>query len=705
MEKVKIVRDHLLRIWKDKHITKIFLLLFFIALLLSMLYFALLAKSVNVQALKEGLNQSTVIYDKDGDIASTLSTNRTKDVEIHNIPVHVKEAVVAIEDERFYEHNGFDMKGITRSFFQNIFARRITGGGSTITQQLTKNALLSPERTYKRKIEELFLAVEIEKHYEKDEILQMYLNQVYFGAGAWGIEPASKAYFNKEANDLTISEGALLAGLLQSPSARDPYKHYDQAINRRDVVIGKMYELGFISADEKETALKEKIKLTNGSKNSIEREYPYYVDAVLDEAINKYGLTQEEIFTRGYRIHTAMDQNLQSSLEKVYSKDSLFPRGRNGILVQSGAVLIDPKTGGVRGLVGGRGDYVFRGFNRATHMKAQPGSTLKPLAVYTPALESGYTITSTLLDEPVSYDDYSPKNATKTYRGEIPMYVALQDSLNVPAVRLLHDIGLEKGLDSLERFGIPLVKEDEHLGIALGGMYKGISPLKLAEAYSTFPNKGKRNEGHLITRIVGPTGNVIVEFEGKSHTVISKAVANNITSMLLNVVESGTGKGAEVPGIQIAGKTGSTQLPYNDINGTKDQWFVGYTPNLVGAVWLGYDNTDREHYLTGTSSENVLPIFRAIIGHSVPYIENDPFEVPSVNSILGDNNSVSDKNSLKKVKETTEQLEEKVKETTDKLEEKVKEESSKWPLVIEQMKEDFHSVKDKLKDVREKLIQ
>ncbi|MEH7522275.1 PBP1A family penicillin-binding protein, partial [Bacillus sp. JJ1503] len=640
----------------NKHITKIAMLVILTVILGTILFFAFIAATANVETLKEGLKQSTVIYDKNEEVASSLATNRSEGIAIEEMPDYVKNAVVAIEDERFYKHNGFDVKGIARAFFKNIFAGRITGGGSTITQQLTKNALLSSEKTYKRKIEELFLAVEIEKKYKKDEILQMYLNQVYFGSGAWGIDQASNKYFNKGAKDLTISESALLAGLLQAPSALDPFRNYDRAIERRNVVLGKMKEHDMISGDEYEKAITETIQLNEGKGSFIERKYPYYVDAVLDEAIHKYGLTQEEIFTRGYRIYTEMDQNLQSGLEKVYESDYLFPRGRNGVLVQSGAVLLDPASGGVRGLVGGRGSYVFRGFNRATHIKAQPGSTLKPLAVYTPALEEGYQATSMLKDEPMSFEKYKPENASKKYSGEVPMYKAIEESLNVPAVWLLDQIGLEKGIDSLNRFGIPLEKEDEYLGIALGGMHKGISPLKLAEAYSTFPNGGKRKDAHLITKIVGPTGNVIAERKKKTVKVTSKTVANQMTSMLLNVVESGTGKGTKINGVQLAGKTGSTQLPYKDINGTKDQWFVGYTPNLVGAVWLGYDQTDREHYLSSSSSKTVVPLFKSIMENSIPYVEQAEFSTKSVNE------KMTEKEFQEEVEKTIKDSAEKIKE-------------------------------------------
>lgn len=676
------------RFWRNKHITKIVLLILLTVLLLTILFFAFLAATANVQSLKDGLKQSTIIYDKDGDKASSLATNRSEGVTIEELPAYVKNAVVAIEDERFYKHHGFDVKGIARAFFKNLFAGRITGGGSTITQQLTKNALLSSEKTYTRKIEELFLAVEIEKNYEKDEILQMYLNQVYFGSGAWGIDQASNKYFNKSASNLTISESALLAGLLQAPSALDPYRHYERAIERRNVVLGKMKEHQMITEKEYDIAVNEKIRLEEGKGSFIKRDYPYYVDAVLDEAINHYGLTQEEIFTRGYRIYTEMDQNIQAGLEKVYERDSFFPRGRNGVLVQSGAVLLDPQSGGVRGLVGGRGDYVFRGFNRATHIKAQPGSTLKPLAVYTPALEEGYNKTSMLKDEPMSFGTYQPENASKQYAGEVTMNKAVEESINVPAVWLLDKIGLEKGLDSLDRFGIPYEKEDEYLGIALGGMHKGISPLKLAEAYSTFPNNGKRNDAHLITKIVGPTGNVIAERKKKTVKVTSKKTAKEMTSMLLNVVESGTGKRTKINGVQLAGKTGSTQLPYNDINGTKDQWFVGYTPNLVGAVWLGYDKTDRQHYLSRSSSETVVPLFKAIMEQTIPHVERASFSTKSVNEKLLQQDFQEEvgqtiKDSTDKIKEKLPKWKEKLSEGANELEQFGAFLKEKWKKITE----------------------
>lgn len=672
----------MVRFWKERHLTQIFLLVFLVFLLATILFFSFLAWRANVKTLQDGLSQATVIYDKDGDIASTIETNRTEGITLENLPDYIPNAVIAIEDRRFREHTGFDLKGMARAFAGNLISGEITGGGSTITQQLTKNALLSPEKTYKRKIEELFLAVEIEKNYSKNEILTMYLNQVYFGSGAWGIDQASWRYFNKDISQVTISEAAMLAGLLQSPSALDPFKHYDRAMNRRNVVLAAMKEEGMITEEEYIAAKNEKIILEEGGGSYIKRKYPYYVDAVLDEAINEYGLTQEEILTRGYRIYTEMDQNIQAALEQIYKENSPFPKGMNGAIVQSGAVLLDPESGGVRGLVGGRGEYVFRGFNRATHMKAQPGSTLKPLAVYTPALEEGYTKESILKDEPIEFDGYAPENSSRSYQGEVPLYEAVAQSLNIPAVWLLNEIGLEKGMASLEKFGIPLEKEDHYLGIALGGMSKGVSPLQMAEAYSVFANEGKMKDGHLITKIVGPTGNTIAKHNSESTRVTTKKVAKEMTDLLLGVVESGTGKGAQIPGVQLAGKTGSTQLPYNDINGTKDQWFVGYTSNLAGAVWLGYDQTDRQHYLPSSSSETAAPLFKTIMERMQPFMEP---EQDNDESVLSRNNGGEDSQFIKEQKEKLKEQTEKVKEQSEKVKEQIIEEYPTWKEHAEQV--------------------
>lgn len=683
MEQLQRFRGAVKKVWKKAHMNQIILLVGSVCILAFLAFFGYFAATANVESLKKGLEQSTVIYDKDGDVASKISANRTEGVSIKNMPDNLKKAIVAIEDHRFYKHGGFDVKGMTSAFFKNIAAGGITAGGSTITQQLTKNALLSSERTYRRKIEELFLAIEIEKKYTKDEILEMYLNQVYFGHGAYGVQKASKTYFGKNADNLTLSEAAALAGMVNAPTALDPYNHMDKTIKRRNVVLGSMKKYGMINKQQYEEAKKEQLVLENKGEDPIKGKYPYYVDAVLDEAVKKFGLTQDEIMTRGYRIYTEMDQNIQSALEGVYNNNYNFPPGKWDKIVQSGSVLLDPKSGGVRALVGGRGEKVFRGFNRATQLQRSPGSVFKPLAVYTPALEEGYETDSMLKDEKMTFGhNYSPKNYNGQYQGEVPMYKAVEDSINVPTVWLLNEIGIDKGIDAVERFGIPLTDNDRNLSIALGGLSKGVSPFQMAQAYSVFANEGKMEDGHLITKIVGPTGKIIVERKPQESKVTSKKAAKEMTSMLLNVVESGTGKGVNVPGYQIAGKTGSTQVPYNDINGTSDQWFVGYTPNLVGAVWIGYDHTDKDHYLSGLSSQGVVPIFQTIMKSTLKYTDSANFDTDSVNTQIKKKEE-EDHPFRTKAKEFNEKL----KQGSEKLKGKIEEGKSLWKSLEEKIKE------------------
>jgi penicillin-binding protein 2A len=601
------------------------------AVLAFLSFFHLFSEGADVSALNDELSHSTVIFDYKGEVASKISANKQEGVPFDDIPEHIVNAVLAIEDHRFYEHGGVDYQGIARALYKNIKAGGVVEGGSTITQQLTKNALLTSEKTFERKFEEFFLAREVEKQYTKDEILQMYLNRIYFGNGSYGIKRAAMDYFGKELKDVTISEAAMLAGLIKAPSALDPSKNYEGAMERRDVVLHMMHQHGFITEEEKNEAMEEEIELNEQGRDPLRGKYPSYVNHVIDEAIQEYGLTQDEILTGGYRIYTELDVNMQTALEDTYSKDELFPEGTEKQQVQSGAVLLDPKTGGVRALIGGRGDQVFRGYNRATKLKAQPGSVMKPITVAAPALEEGWNVTDLLEDEETDFNGYKPNNYNGKFGGDVPMHEAMKRSLNVPFVWLLDQIGVAKGMKATEKFGIPLQKEDRNLAIALGGFSTGVSPLQMASAYSTFANNGVRPESHAITRIEDPQGNVIAEWKEEKTEVISKEVTDKINSMLLNVVEDGTGRGARLLDREVAGKTGSTQVPIEGIRGTKDQWFVGYTPQLVGAVWVGYDKTDSEHYLTTTSSEGAAKVFKDFMTGALKDVDPVSFNVPSIN--------------------------------------------------------------------------
>jgi penicillin-binding protein 2A len=657
--------------WKQLHLNQVFILTISTIVLGSICLLYYLANGVEVSALEKGFSQVTVIYDKDGNVASKISANKTESVTYEQIPQHMINAVVAIEDHRFFKHNGVDFIGIVRAFVRNTKAGGIVEGGSTITQQLTKNVFLSSEKSYKRKMDEVFLAREIEKEFTKEEILEIYLNTIYFGDGEWGIKRAALHYFGKEVEDLTIDESALLAGLIKAPSALSPYHHLEKATARRDIVLDRMREHNYLSEEQLLVAKNAKVVLNEKGGDSLRGKFPYYVDHVLEEAIIKYGLTQDELLTGGYQIYTELDPIKQEAMELVYKDEGLFPNGTADQIVQSGAILLNPKTGGIQALIGGRGEHVFRGYNRATQLIAQPGSTMKPLAVYTPALENGWKITDELKDEEMVFDRYEPKNYNDQYRGSLPMYTAVRESVNVPAVWLLNEIGLHKGLEALDKFGIPLEKKDRHLGVALGGMDKGVSPLIMAEAYSVFPNGGERIEGHSIVKIVSPNGSVVAEWKGSEVKVTEKDVADKITTLLLDVVENGTGRAAKIPGREVAGKTGSTQVPIEGINGVKDQWFVGYTPELVGAIWIGYDKTDSNHYLTTTSSEGAALIFQKVMTKALENEEAQSFQLTPLAEII---ETEEERDKWKSWID----LEEAVKKDAEKWREKIEKERDKW---------------------------
>jgi penicillin-binding protein 2A len=667
--------------WKQLHLNQVFILTISTIVLGAICLFYYLANGVEVNALEKGFSQATVIYDKDGNVASKISANKTESVTYEQIPQHMINAVVAIEDHRFFKHNGIDFIGIVRAFVRNTKAGGIVEGGSTITQQLTKNAFLSSEKSYKRKMDEVFLAREIEKEFTKEEILEIYLNTIYFGDGEWGIKRAALHYFGKDVEDLTIDESALLAGLIKAPSALSPYRHLEKATARRDVVLDRMREQNYLSEEQLLVAKNATVVLNEKGGDPLSGKFPYYVDHVLEEAIIKYGLTQDELLTGGYQIYTELDPIKQEAMEMVYEDDGLFPNGTGDQIVQSGAILLNPQTGGIQALIGGRGEHVFRGYNRATQLIAQPGSTMKPLAVYTPALENGWEVTDELTDEPLVFGDYEPKNYNDQYRGSLPMYTAVRESVNVPAVWLLNEIGLKKGLEALEKFGIPIEKKDRHLGVALGGMDKGVSPLTMAEAYSVFPNGGERIEGHSIVKIVSPNGAVVAEWKGSGIKVTEKEIADKVTTLLLDVVENGTGQAAQIPGREVAGKTGSTQVPIEGINGVKDQWFVGYTPELVGAIWVGYDKTDSEHYLTTTSSEGAALIFQKVMAKALENEVAQSFQLTPLAEII-----------------ETEEERDKWKSWID-LEEAVKKDAEKWRKKIEKERDKWKKkAKDRGKD-------
>lgn len=578
----------------------------------------MMVSAQDVTQLDRPLPAATVLFDENGHEAVTISLNEIEPVTFEEIPKHMIDAIVAVEDRRFYEHEGMDLWGIGRALLQNVTAGKTVQGGSTITQQLAKNIFLSHERTWKRKWDEVLLAKKIEERYSKDQIITMYLNQIYFGEGAWGIKRAADVYFGKPVDQLTIAESALLAGLVKAPSVLSPYKRPEKAIERRNIVLSLLKSQQLIDQSAYDLASHESLKLRESKPNRTDAIlYPYYTDQVIREAINVYGLTENDVLHGGLRIYTTLNPDMQRAAEQLFKEDNLFPQSMGDQLIQAGVVLLDPRNGGIKALIGGRGEQPFRGFNRAVQLKRQPGSTMKPLAVYTPALENGFQPDNRIKDEPVQFGSYEPRNVDRTFHGNVTLYEALIQSYNIPAVKLLNEIGMDQGMEAASRFGIPLQAEDRTLGLALGGTNTGVSPLQMAEAYGVFANDGTRMNSYAIVRIESADGTVLASHKDDQQTrVTTPDIAHTMTAMLKGVVESGSGKAAAIEGREVAGKTGTTEMPGVAGYGARDNWFVGYTPQLVGAVWLGYDNPDAAHYLT-TSSKAAAAVFKELMSRAL----------------------------------------------------------------------------------------
>ena len=615
------------RFWRKYHLTKIFLLIGLTFSLVVGGYLFYIAKTTNVADLQNALKATTIIYDKDGNQAGSLTGQKGTYVELDAISENLQNAVVATEDRSFYKNSGINYG----RFFLAILTAGRSGGGSTITQQLAKNAYLSQDQTVERKAKEFFLALEINKKYSKKEILTMYLNNAYFGNGVWGIEDASKKYFGVSASELTLDQSAVLAGMLKGPEIYNPLYSVENATNRRNTVLQNMVAAGYIdqATADQSAAVDIHGQLVDAYEGKSEDyRYPSYFDAVINEAVNEYGLTEEDIIKNGYRIYTEMDQNYQASMQVIYDNVDLFPVAEDGTRAESGSVALDPKTGGVRAIVGrvaSDQDAGFRSYNYATQSARSPGSTIKPLVVYSPAVANGWSTNKELDNATKVYGGYTVDN----YGGiqgspTVPMYQALAESLNLPAVATANELGLNTVFDYGKKFGLNMDKVDKSLGVALGS---GVTtnPLQMAQAYGTFANDGVMNDAHLITKIENASGQVVKSHSQKSKRVLSSSANKKMTNMMLGTFTNGTGVNAAPYGYTMAGKTGTTETNFNpDLSG--DQWVIGYTPDVVISQWLGFPKTDETHYLTGTSAETASVIFRNVANSVLPYTEGTSFD-------------------------------------------------------------------------------
>ena len=559
----------------------------------------------------ENIQQSSFIYDyKDEKIASIHGTENRIKVPLSDIPEHVQNAFIVVEDIRFRKHPGFDVRRMIGALIADIKAGGFVEGASTITQQVIRNSHLTQEKKISRKIQEIYLAYQLEKKYSKDQILEAYLNLIYFGKGTYGIEAASRKYFGKSVKELTVAEGALLAGIPKNPSRYSPFINKEASLERRNLILDLMVKHGILTPEEGNKFKEEPLTLAEEQPES----YPhrFFMDMVLEEAADILNVNEDELFTNGYRIFTTLDSDLQKFAEEIYNNADLFPKSPvTSEVCQSALVVLDSSTGEVRAILGGREEKedtdnsIRKGFNRAIQSKRQPGSAIKPIVVYAPAIENfGYTPATLIEDSPVTIGNYTPSNYGGKFRGWVTLREAVAYSINIPAVKVLYDIGLKNGISFAQKLGIPFAEEDyNNLSVALGGFHYGISPMDLAEAYTAFADKGMYKEYTTIRRIEDSHGVPLYKFEPKKQQLISEETAFIISNILQSTVQWSGGTASRLKSLQIplCAKTGTVQLPdteeFKEIKGTKDAWIAAYNPDYVIVIWMGFDETNNKNYL------------------------------------------------------------------------------------------------------------
>lgn len=602
-------------------------------------YFVVLAKTAHVKNLQATLAQTTTVYDDSGAKAGELYSQKGTYVSYDKISQNMRDAVISSEDRNFYHEYGFSIKGIVRAALLNLKNKvmgssAIAGGGSTLTQQLVKNAYLTQEQTITRKAKEIFLSMQVEQDYTKNQILTMYLNNAWFGHGVWGVEDAAQKYFGVHARELTTSQAATLTAMLPSPALYNPIDHPQASINRRNVVLGTMLENKKLTSAQLKSAQAAPMNLNDTYDNTNNYKYPWFFDAVINEAIKTYGLTEGDVMNRGYKIYTTLNQQDQANLQADFNNPGMFNYNTDA---QAASVVLNAKNGGVRAIVGAREkNHTFRGFNYATQSKLQPGSAIKPIAVYAPALERGYSIDELLPNTTRTFGTSNKEihNALNVQTEDVPMYSALEHSYNVPAVYLLNKMGVNAGFTSTRKFGLPLSDKDKSLALALGGLTDGVSPMQMAQAYTAFANDGVMSQTHLITKIVDATGKVIVAQPKATQTrVISSRVADNMTRMMLGTYTNGTGLGAAPAGFTIAGKTGTTENPNDTENAqsSKDSWAMAYTKDVVQATWMGLDDNSKNNSLPLGLTATMGPLVKTSLEQILPNTPGTNFSVTNPN--------------------------------------------------------------------------
>lgn len=572
--------------------------------------------------------RASVVYDASGAAVGTFASGENRVwTNLDQIPETVRNAFIAAEDQRFYRHHGINFKRILGAMLANLRSGSYSQGASTITQQLIKLTHLSETKTLARKAQEAVLAMQLERKLTKDQILECYLNTIYFGKGAYGIGAAAQAYFGKEPGQLTLAESALLAGVIKAPSSYAPHINPDKALQRRDLILGEMLECGFITDRQAEAAKQEALHLVNSGET---QRYGWFMDAALDEAASLLSLSVDDVLSAGYAIDTAFEPDLQSAADLLFENDANFPvDASDGTCVQAALVAMRPETGEICALVGGREYSVRRGLNRATQTCRSPGSAIKPVSVYAAAIDAyDFTPTSLVEDTPREFaGGYSPGNAGgKTY-GTVTLREALSRSLNIATVDLADLIGVNAVRAYAAKFGLPLSWQDDNLALALGSMTDGVSPAQLCAAYAALSNGGVRVEPHLIRKITDPDGRVVYQAEASTERAVQDSTAYMLTDMLKTAASSGSARALSAAGLPVAGKTGTVA----DADGsTRDIWTAAYTPDLALTVWMGYDTPDDNHRLASSEGGSGYParLCAALFKDAAPILLKSDFARP-----------------------------------------------------------------------------
>lgn len=586
--------------------------------------------------VQQDLTSFIYYYDKDGNEVElerlSSKENRVR-VDLEQIPKYLQDAFICIEDKRFREHNGVDWRRTISATLNFFLPTGKVYGASTITQQLIKNITGDDTVSPKRKIQEIVRALKLEEQYEKDDILESYLNTIFLSQGCYGVQTAAETYFGKDVSQLNLAECASIAGITQYPTKYDPFLHPENNKERQEVVLNTMLEEGVITQEECEEAKayplvfnKEEVQKERESKQS------YYVDQIIDQVLSdlqtekKYSKNwaKQVLYSGGLKIYAAVDMDVQTAIEEVFVNEENYPEVKTEAKPEASMVVMDPYTGRVLGLVGGRGEKTLnRGLNRATQTYRQPGSSIKPISVYAPAIEYGVTTMGSVYDDsPYDIEQKWPKNYYSQSKGLMTVQEAVEQSTNTVAVKILAALKPEVSFQFMEeKLGVTSLRDkDPYLApLALGGLTKGMSVLEMTAAYQPFVNKGLYSKPFTYYKVEDSEGNIILENKVESTPAVSEQTAFIITQLLRSAVQRGTATPAQMGDMPVAGKTGTT-------NDDKDRWFVGYSPYYVGAVWFGYD-TPEEIKVSGGNP--ALNLWKKVMVKIHDGLESKSFEQPS----------------------------------------------------------------------------